>query len=113
MIDLQTFDGPKEFSISIYYNTTIQGVLDKLYRTIHYNDKNVAKGNYQRGWILIDAKKGAILNVGTEYGWKCNHTESDNRLATAIVPLGSQLTAWSCDPKHKGYYQCPPVECSK
>jgi hypothetical protein len=91
----------------------MQSVLDKLFRKIHDGDNNVAAGHYQRSWILVDAKKGPILNVGTEYEWKCHHTEKDNRLATAIVSLGAQLTARSCVSDHKGYYGCLPIDCSK
>jgi hypothetical protein len=91
----------------------MQSVLDKLFRKIHDGDNNVAAGHYQRSWILVDAKKGPILNVGTEYEWKGHHTEKDNRLATAIVSLGAQLTARSCVSDHKGYYGCLPIDCSK
>src|SRR3977135_4217767 len=30
-IDLQAFDGPQEFSVSIYYNTTMQSVLNGVF----------------------------------------------------------------------------------
>jgi hypothetical protein len=112
-IDLQAFDGPQEFSVSIYYNTTMQSVLNGVFNKIHDTDKKVGAATYQRDWILVDAKKGPIINVGTEYESKCKGTESDNRLATDVVSLGSQLTAWSCNPKHKRYYECPPIDCSK
>jgi hypothetical protein len=84
-----------------------------VFNKIHDTDKKVGAATYQRDWILVDAKKGPIINVGTEYESKCKGTESDNRLATDVVSLGSQLTAWSCNPKHKRYYECPPIDCSK
>jgi hypothetical protein len=60
-IDLQAFDGPQEFSVSIYYNTTMQSVLNGVFNKIHDTDKKVGAATYQRDWILVDAKKGPII----------------------------------------------------
>jgi hypothetical protein len=89
----------------------MQTVLNKVYTKITDRDRKVGAHKYQTDWILVDAKKGPIINVGTEYEQKCRGPDSDNRLATEVVSPGSKLTAFSCVPTHKGYYECPPIGC--
>ena len=69
-IDLQAFDGPPKFSVSIHYNTTMQSVLNSVYNKIIERDKTVGTRKYQKDWILVDAKEHPVTNIGTEYA-KC------------------------------------------
>ena len=69
---------------------------------------------YQKDWILVDANRRPITNIGTEYELECRRVNSDNRLVTEIVAPGSKLTALSCVPGHDGQsIRCPPIDCSR
>jgi hypothetical protein len=113
-IDLQAFDGPAKFSVPTHYNTTMQGVLNRVYNKIIESDATVGAHKYQKDWILVDANRRPITNIGTEYELECRRVNSDNRLVTEIVAPGSKLTALSCVPGHDGQsIRCPPIDCSR
>ena len=113
-IDLQAFDGPAKFSVPTHYNTTMQSVLNRVYNKIIESDATVGAHKYQKDWILVDANRRPITNIGTEYELECRRVNSDNRLVTEIVAPGSKLTALSCVPGHDGQsIRCPPIDCSR
>jgi hypothetical protein len=80
----------------------MQSVLNRVYNKIIESDATVGAHKYQKDWILVDANRRPITNIGTEYELECRRVNSDNRLVTEIVAPGSKLTALSCVPGTTG-----------